>query len=118
MHNTNKYNDPQVDEIDGFSCSNDICSLFSDKYRKIFNKRCNNENSVRNPRLSDKKKIEILLMFTEDDIKNCITSLTETVGYDKIHSNNLKYNFPLLHKFLAKLFSSLVLHNFLRLDII
>ena len=73
---------------------------------------------MRNINLSDKKKVEILLVFTENDIKECIGSLTETIGYDNVHSNHLKFKCQLLHKFLAKLFSSFILHNFLPLEMI
>ena len=118
VQNTYKHNDPQVTEIDGICTSDDISNLFSNKYRSIFNRNSNQDHCMRQINISDKKKVMILLMFSKKDIKNCIKLLRDTLGFDKIHSRHLKFNSELLHDFLAKLFSSFIIHNYLPSEMI
>ena len=118
VHNTYKHNDPQAPEIDGVRSNDDISNLFSHKYKDIFNKKRNIEKCMKYTNLSEKKKVTLLLMFSRRDIRNCVKQLRETLGFDKIHSNHLKFNSELLHDFIAKLFSSFIIHNFLPSEMI
>ena len=53
-------------------------------------------------KLSEKRKTFILLTFTKKDIKHCISALRDTLGFDKIHTNHLKFDSELLHELLSK----------------
>ena len=69
-------------------------------------------------KLTDKKKVEILLRFTKDNISKAIMKLNDNVGFDKIHSNHLKIKSDILREFLSQLFTSFLMHNFLPLEMI
>ena len=118
VHNIKKHNDPQITDIDGKCTHKDIANMFSDKYQSIFNKKNKQEKIVNSVNMSEKKRVKILLTFSKNDVKKCIQSLRETIGFDKIHSKHLKFNSDSLQEFIAKLFSSFIIHNFLPSDMI
>ena len=113
VHSTTTHNDPHITDIDGLHNNDLIANMFSNKYRRIFNVSSDGNKFVKCTNISERKRVEILLRFSKEDIKICIKSLRETVGFDKIHSNHLKFHSELLHLFVAKLFTSFVVHNFL-----
>ena len=97
----NKHNISYPTKIDCKNTAVDICNLFSSKYESIFNKK----KLIRNVKLNvtNSKKMELVLRFSLDDIKKSIKALKETVGFDKIHSNHLKFNSIILIDLLARL---------------
>ena len=107
----NKHNMSYPTEIDAKNTNVDICNLFSPKYESIFNKSnglIDGENLV----VTDKKKIDILLRFSIEDVKKSINSLKATIGFDKIHSNHLKFDSVILIDLLACLFTAFIVHSF------
>lgn len=97
VHKTNKHNLAYPTVIDGKCSNSDISCMFSEKYKGIFNKVYKNPVLCSNQvKLPDKKKVEILLKFSKDDVKRGIKLLKDGIGFDTIHSNHLKFASELL----------------------
>ena len=107
----NNHNMSCPTEIDTRNTNVDICNLFSSNYESIFNK---NKAGMNNMKLhvSNKKKIDILLRFSLEDVKKSIKALKATLGFDKIHSNHLKFDSVLLIDLIARLFTAFIVHSF------
>ena len=108
---TNKHNMSYPTEIDTKNTNVDICGLFSDNYGSIFRK---NKRATRNVKLNvtNKKKMDILLRFSLEDVKKSIRALRATLGFDNIHSNHLKFDSVILIDLLARLFTAFIVHSF------
>ena len=113
----NNHNTPYPTEIDSKSDNDDICALFSNKYEQIFNRNTIYKDFVKS-NITNKEKVEILLRFTIADVKKSIKLLKDTVGFDNIHSNHLKFNSEVLDDLLARLFTSFIIHGFVPRDMI
>ena len=100
----------QTDSIEGERDPSTICDLFSNKYRKIFN-RC--RNNMSKSKLNEKQKTRILLRFSLVDVRNAIARLNPTIGPDNIHTNHLKLGSDLFVELIANLFSSFIIHNYI-----
>ena len=112
----NNHNLPVPAKIDG-KCSNyDISNLFSNKYKEIFSR--NKKSKFIKMNLTSKMKVEILMIITFDDIKKNIKFVRDTVGYDNIHTNHLKFSSSILNDFIAKLFTSFIIHGHVPVDMI
>lgn len=119
VRKVNNHNLMSPSEIDGKSTDEDICQIFSEKYKLIFNRKQDLEKSTsRLPGLSYKTKVEILLRFSKDDVKEAIGRLNFGIGFDMIHSNHLKFATELFIEFLAMLFTSFIVHGFMPIDIL
>ena len=95
-----------------------MCVIYFQKnVEKIFNKDVS-ESHLMKINLSAKKKVELLMIFTVDDIKKNIKFMKDTVGYDKIHTKHFMFNSELLNELLSKLFTSFIIHNYVPLDMI
>ena len=114
---TNKHNMSYPTEIDTKNTNVDICGLFSDNYESIFSK---NKRATRNVKLNvtNKKKMNILLRFSLEDVKKSIRALRATLGFDNIHSNHLKFDSVILIDLLARLFTAFVVHSFVPTNMI
>ena len=115
--NTNKHNFPAPQNIDDRCNALDICNLFSDKYREIFNKPKNKSRLIKT-NLSEKKRTELLMIITLDDIKDSIKVMKDTVGYDHIHTKHSMFNSAVFLELIARLFTSFIIHNYIPVDMI
>ena len=84
--------------------------MFSDKYKKVFNKCVNNVNKMK---LSEKQRTCILFRFSCDHSKNAISWLKPTIGPDNIHANHLKICSDLFMELISSLFTSFIIHNYI-----
>lgn len=110
----------QLNVIDEKEDSECIADLFSDKYKLIFDAQGGNK--------SDAKHVDINMnysyseiykhLFSREDIHTAVKQLKPCIGFDKIHSNHLKFSSPLFEKLIANLFSSFLLHGFMSTDIL
>ena len=66
--NAKKHNLPVPQNIDGRCDPVDVCNLFSEKYRKFFNKD-RKESHLIKMNLTEKKKIELIMIICVDDHK-------------------------------------------------
>ena len=65
--NGKNFDSPTV--IDGKDNEIDICNMFSEKYKEIFNKKSDTSFTKTNmSNISEKKKTEILLKFSKSDV--------------------------------------------------
>ena len=85
-----------------------VCSQIN--IRNIF---CKPNQKFVDVNISERKRIEILMKFSYKDIKDCIDKLKENIGYDMVHTNHLRLGSHLLQEFIASLFSSFIMHNFI-----
>ena len=63
-------------------------------------------NHLKNIAVPEKKKVEFFMKFSKEDIKNSISRLNDTIGYDAVHSKHLKFESELLVELLSNLFTS------------
>ena len=61
--------------------------------------------------------MQIVITFSKADIKRAIKSLKDSIGFDKIHSNHLKFDSELLFEFLASLFTGFIIHSYIPTDV-
>ena len=115
--NANKHNLPAPENIDGKYKAIDVCALFSDKYRKIFNKDKKDSHLVK-VKLTEKKRIELIMLINFDDIKNNVKLMRDTVGYDNIHTKHFMFNSDMLNELIAKMYTSFIVHNYIPADMI
>ena len=113
----NKHNMSYPTEIDNKNTNVDICHLFSRNYESIFNKKKGLIDNVK-LNVTNKKKIDILLRFSIEDVKKSIRSLKVTLGFDKIHSNHLKFDSVILIDLLARLFTGFIVHSFVPVNML
>ena len=57
-------------------------------------------------------------LFSREDVHAAIQRLKPVLGFDKIHSNHIKYVSPLFEKLIAMMFSSFILHSYISIDIL
>ena len=110
-----KNHNPCLHYIDGEKNSETIASLFSEKYKAIFD--------TRNNKLSDAEDFSEELhiekdeirqhMFSGQDVHSAIKMLKHSIGHDSIHSNHLKFGSSLCEKLIANLFSSFILLGYI-----
>ena len=112
IHRLTNHNVQLPISIDGKYRSGDICNSFSERYKRIF---CKPNARFVNVNISERKKTEILLKFSCMDIRDCRDKLKDNIGCDMIHTNHLKMGSDLLLEFIASLFSSFIIHNFIPL---
>lgn len=110
VHNINKQSSVETNSVEGETDPSNICYLFSEKYKKIFNKCTDNMTKLK---LSEKQKTRILLRFSIDDVRSAIRHLNPTIGHDNIHTNHLKLGSNLLMELIANLFTSFIIHNYI-----
>ena len=100
--------------------SKSTAKLFSDKFRKIFDIKGNNKSDAENVNVNVNSTYSEITqhLFSREDINTAIKCLKPSIGYDKIHTNHLKFTSVILDKLIANLFSSYVLHNYMSGDIL
>ena len=115
VHNINKQKSVQHDNIEHENNPFIICNLFSDKYKKIFN---NCKSKVSKLKLNEKQRTSILLRFSIGDIRNAISCLKPTIGYDNIHANHLKICSTLFMELISNIFTSFIIHNYVPVEML
>jgi hypothetical protein len=107
--------------IDGLQDPLDIANLFSEKYKSILD----DPSCQIKPKNFDLKYF--LLDFntylpndkiTIQDIDNAIDKLSTGIGWDYVHSNHIKHIGKNGRKFLSRLFSSFITHNYIPKDLL
>ena len=96
--------------IDDVSNPPGIISVFDNKYKGIFNNiRC---QSAANNNFSSNIAPNNMHFLTQNDIDHAIECLNVGMGWDKIHSNLLKFSGPVFRNFILKYFNKLLSHCF------
>ena len=94
--------------IDGVTDSNDICNIFSNKYKSILS----NGRSM-NYELNEKLKNWAILTLSNKDVYEAIKSLKPLLGFDSIHTNHLKLVANECSELLMMLYNSFIMHCFI-----
>ena len=116
---TNKNNLVYPDNIDGYDKPNDICNLFSQKYKLILNKQGKPPaERLCKLNMKEKEKVWFILRFSQNDIKRAIKCLKPGIGFDNIHSFHLKLSPDICHEVLSALFYGFVMHNCIPLSML
>ena len=114
----NNHNLAYPSRIDNNHTDEGICNMFSKKYKCLFNKNHSGLKNIKRTNVSEKKKVEIILRFSKEDILRGITKLKVGIGCDMIHSNHLKFSPPLFVELLTELFNSFILHGYIPNEIL
>ena len=110
----------QLNTIDNIDDTETIAKLFSDKYKKIFDLHRKNESEAEIMYINSNYEYNDItkFLFSRDDVHSAIQQLKPVLGFDKIHTNHIKYASSLFEKLIAMMFSSFILHSFISMDII
>ena len=97
----------KIDTIDGFSNTNQIIDVFTNKFKNIKDvSQCHQQDCFDN-NFAEQHILPCL------DIEKAILSLNAGHGHDGINANHLKYAGPLFRKNLKNLFLQFIKHSFL-----
>ena len=118
VHSSNSHNINTQQVIDGKNNINDICNLFSNKYRKIFDRKSDSFNKNNNLFVNNKQISWLILTFSKKDISKAISLLNCSIGFDDIHTNHLKLCSELMLEVIAKMFFSFLIHNFIPVNML
>ena len=103
----------EISCIDGKSDSKEIAYIFDRKFNKIFDdKDCQSQISNENSWDFNRDEQINFPLITINDIRTSIDKLNMGMGWDKIHSNHLKFSGPVFKNLLSKLFNKFLSHHF------
>ena len=119
VHRTNKHNRVYTQHIDGVQGDGQISEIFSNKFKRILNMNQNTGfKNVQKSKLTESQKMQILIRFSKEDVRRALSSVKDSIGFDKIHSNHLKFDSELLVELLATLFTGFIIHNYIPIDVL
>ena len=98
--------------IDGKSNFKEIVSIFDMKYNSILNDASCQTNGIRFSSSENWQYNETVPLITLNGINDSVFNLNVGMGWDRIHSNHLKYSGPVFRNFLCKLFNKFLSHQF------
>ena len=115
-----KNKNQQLNVIDNLTDTESAVKLFSDKFRKIFDKHDNHKSDAElfNINVNNNYPEVTQFLFSGKEVQSAIKCLKPSIGYDNIHTNHLKLTSVVLEKCIANLFSSFVLHGYMSCDIL
>ena len=100
--------------IDNENDSSKIASLFSDKFKQIFD---DHDSQVKPYNFDEDLQKYIqeqkYAVISVKNVKSAIIDLKCGIGSDDIHSNHLKYGSPSLNEFIAHLFTAMINHSYI-----
>ena len=104
--------DNKISYLDGESNPEKIAQIFDAKFSKIFNdpsckspsaSSCVDSNDDSNPSSP---------LISLNNVQDAILKINTSLGWDKIHSNHLKYSGPIFRNLICKIFNKFLSHNF------
>ena len=115
-----KHGNQQLNIIDCIADTKSIAKLFSEKYKKTFDLHGKNKSEAEYFYVNADYDYNDLtkFLFSRDDVHSAIEHLKPVLGFDKIHTNHLKYASSLFEKLIAMMFSSFVWHSYISVNII
>ena len=115
-----KNDNHQLNIIDNMADSASIANLFSDKYSRLFDTHGQSKSGAEtfHVNISNKYNDITKFLFSRHDVHLAVQLLKPGLGFDRIHSNHIRYASPLFEKLIAMLYSSFIIHCYISVDII
>ena len=98
--------DNLISEIDAQKSNEKIVNVFHRKFSSV-----TAVNSQTNATIEFCPNVNFRTRLSSRCVNNAIKALSPGVGYDAIHSNHLKFSFPVMIYIYSKLFNSCIIHN-------
>ena len=119
MNSIKGNNNIRFNAIDNQSDPIVISNIFKDKLCSVFDDGSSQHNFCNINDISgyDDSNSSNNIRVTFSDLKKCIADLNCGIGFDRIHSNHLKFANEAVSSFLCKYFSLLFSHSFVPKDL-